>query len=271
MLAVTASSSQGGGVVAPEKMALARKIAGDIAGGLPSEFNTKEVQKQFPIIYEESMNTVLLMELIRYNRLIAVIRSSLDTLEKTLEGLLMMNSETEDVLSSLINNQVPQLWRSRAYPSLMNLIAWVEDLKRRIAMFNDWIENGQPKVFWISGFFFTQSFLTGIKQNFARMVHHPIDKVDFEYEVLAEYGKTERSTSTGCFVHGLLLEGAGWDVPKAMLVESKPKELVVEMPIVLFKPYKTDEGTETTRKNDKLRRASTFDRGSLSEMCYQYQ
>lgn len=78
-------------------------------------------------------------------------------------------------------------------------------------MLDDWISHGQPSCFWISGFFFTQSFLTGVKQNFARKYRYPIDKVVFTFHVLKYEDDTTKAPQNGCLVKGLFLEGAGWD------------------------------------------------------------
>jgi len=86
----------------------------------------------------------------------------------TLDGRLVSNKDMEALLASILSNSIPELWKKNSYPSRKTLLSYVKDLAERLKVFNTWIEKGKPNVFWISGFFFTQSFLTGVKQNFAR-------------------------------------------------------------------------------------------------------
>ena len=66
-----------------------------------------------------------------------------------------MSLELEALGNSLFDNLVPTLWAKKAYPSLKPLASWVNDLIARLKFMQDWIDNGQPACFWISGFFFT--------------------------------------------------------------------------------------------------------------------
>ena len=88
------------------------------------------------------MNSVLLQELARFNPLIEIIKSSLETLIKTLEGKLVMNLEIERMLKSIINNAVPDNWKARSYPSRKPLISYIKDFLKRIQMLEDWIDHG---------------------------------------------------------------------------------------------------------------------------------
>ena len=43
------------------------------------------------------------------------------------------------------------MWADKGFLSLKPLSSWTTDLNDRIHFLTNWIENGTPKVFWISG------------------------------------------------------------------------------------------------------------------------
>uniref|UniRef100_A0A8C3HT11 Dynein axonemal heavy chain 1 n=1 Tax=Chrysemys picta bellii TaxID=8478 RepID=A0A8C3HT11_CHRPI len=212
---------------------LVEETSKDILKKVPDPINVQEVMLKYPVLYEESMNTVLVQEVIRYNRLLEVIAQTLQDLLKALKGLVVMSSQLELMANSLFNNIVPELWNAKAYPSLKPLASWVNDLLQRIDFLQRWITKGIPPVFWISGFFFPQAFLTGTLQNFARKSIVSIDTIAFDFQVMNELA--QRPTQ-GCYIHGLFLEGARWDPLSFQLAESRPKELYTEMAVIWLVP-----------------------------------
>ena len=102
-----------------------------------------------------------------------------------------------------------------------------------------------PVVYWLPGFFFTQSFLTGTRQNYARATSIPIDELSFDFQIftpedsaaLTEQGKPDR----GAYVHGLFMQGAMWDPESdgceggggkkaGAIKDSAPRVLFIPMP-----------------------------------------
>ncbi|XP_043257418.1 dynein axonemal heavy chain 3 [Colletes gigas] len=211
-------------------------LCNDILSKMRLEFNVLEVSKKYPVLYMNSMNTVLRQEIIRYNKLILVIKDTLANVQKAIKGLVLMSSELEEVSTSIGIGKVPEAWHKNSYPSLKPLGSYVNDLLDRLAFFQDWIDNDAPTVFWISGFFFTQSFLTGVLQNYARKQRIPIDKLDFEFEITTFESNIETAPSHGVYVKGLFLEGARWNKELKRLDESKPKIMFDILPVVWLQP-----------------------------------
>lgn len=48
----------------------------------------------------------------------------------------------------------------------------------------NWIANGNPPAYWLSGLFYPQGFLTGVLQTHARKYRIPIDKLQYSFKIL---------------------------------------------------------------------------------------
>jgi dynein heavy chain, axonemal len=212
--------------------------ARDIQKKMPGFFDIEAIGMAYPVLYTESMNTVLLQECIRYNRLLAVIKRAVADIQKALKGLIVMSKELDAVGSALSTNRVPGAWEAKAYPSLKPLSAWVVDLVERLAFIGGWVAHGPPAVYWVSGFFFPQAFLTGTMQNYARKKGLPIDTLawDYHYQLNRPWETIKAKPEDGCYIRGLFLEGARFDEDKGLLAESLPKVLFTALPVIHLMP-----------------------------------
>ena len=77
----------------------------EILAKLPKSFDIDLVKKTHKVEYTESMNTVLHQELIRFNKLLNTIRSSVIDLGKAIDGFLTMSSDLEKVFISIFDNK----------------------------------------------------------------------------------------------------------------------------------------------------------------------
>lgn len=122
------------------------------------------------------------------------------------------------------------------------------------------VDEGEPKVMWLSGLHIPESYLTALVQAACRKNGWPLDLSTLYTQVTQYRSEDEVSNRpgegnktllllvcdgfqrlivlfpAGCYVSGLYLEGADWDVEKCCLVRSKPKLLLVELPILKVIP-----------------------------------
>ncbi|XP_060664252.1 LOW QUALITY PROTEIN: dynein axonemal heavy chain 6 [Drosophila nasuta] len=203
-----------------------------------------------------SLTTVLVQEIDRFNIALGIIHDSLANLAKAIKGLVVMSEDLEMVFRALLANLVPAMWAKRSFLSIKPLPNYIVDFQRRIDFIQHWAENGAPRSYWISGFFFPQSFLTGVLQTYARRRVLPIDSLKIDFQVIEMeltqqdffelhnanhsdqrlYGNLEECTDALINVHGIFVEAARWDLTKGGLCDAKFGELYTRMPVVRFMP-----------------------------------
>ena len=221
------------------------ELANNVLNQLPEIIDYEGTQK---ILKDDPspLNVVLLQEIQRYNSLLGIIKSSLIDLNKAIQGLVVMSSELEEAFTCIYETRVPPMWEF-AYSSKKPLAAWTRDLVQRIEQFTKWAESAkQPHIFWLSGFTFPTGFLTAVLQYSARQSAIPVDSLSWEFSVFSvDESNIVNPPADGVYVKGLFLEGAGWDMKGAQLIEAAPMQLTTPVPVIHFKP------TEAKKKSAK--------------------
>uniref|UniRef100_T1J281 AAA+ ATPase domain-containing protein n=1 Tax=Strigamia maritima TaxID=126957 RepID=T1J281_STRMM len=211
-----------------------RRLTNDMIGKLPPDYIVFEVRDALQRMGTlMPMNIFLRQEVDRMQRVIQQVRATLQDLLLAIDGTIIMSEELRDGVECIYDARVPTNWKKVSWES-STLGFWFTELVERNNQFNRWLKEGRPDVFWMTGFFNPQGFLTAMRQEITR-AHKgwALDSVVLQNTV-TRFSKEEIRCppEEGIYLHGLFVEGAGWDRKKGNLVESRPKVLFELMPIV---------------------------------------
>ncbi|XP_055461995.1 dynein axonemal heavy chain 10 [Psammomys obesus] len=213
------------------------QVAKDIENKMPKVFDLDQVRKHLGLNISPT-SVVLLQELGRFNKLTIRMSRSLAELQRALAGEVGMSNELDDVARSLFLGQIPNIWRKLAPDTLKTLGNWMVYFLRRFSQYTMWVTESEPSVMWLSGLHIPESYLTALVQATCRRNGWPLDRSTLFTQVtkFQDADEVNERAGQGCFVSGLYLEGADWDIEKGCLIKSKPKVLVVDLPILKIIP-----------------------------------
>eukprot|EP01062_Namystynia_karyoxenos_P000025 TRINITY_DN10007_c0_g3_i1.p1 TRINITY_DN10007_c0_g3~~TRINITY_DN10007_c0_g3_i1.p1 ORF type:complete len:4448 (+),score=1759.39 TRINITY_DN10007_c0_g3_i1:82-13425(+) len=252
--------------LSPEEEALGRTA--EILGVLPEPLQLHEAGphtfRTLPNGLPDSLGTVLRHELVKFNALLSRMRHTLEDFGRAMKGLAVLSEQLDRMFTAVLNDAVPELWRSIAYESVKPLGSWVRDLGLRVGFMRRWLRRGQPESFWISAFYFPHGFMTGILQSHARQVALPVDELAFAFSVLLQGHNADVPPPpplAGVYIHGVFAEACRWDTGLGRIVDMRAQEPPQRLPLIHFCPkagYRQPPGTYSAPLYKTSRRAGVL-------------
>jgi dynein heavy chain len=145
-----------------------KRMANDLLSKLPDDFDPNKTKVM--IAKQGSMKPLSIFlgqEVDRMQMVIGAVRSTLTDLKLAIDGTIIMSSQLANALDALYDARVPDTWVKVSWQSA-TLGLWYSELLGRVTQFHSWLFEGRPLVFWLSGFFNPQGFLTAIRQEITR-------------------------------------------------------------------------------------------------------
>ncbi|QQP52952.1 Uncharacterized protein FKW44_005260, partial [Caligus rogercresseyi] len=203
-----------------------RETLAGILSSLPEEFKTNE---SYNFSEDKILDIVLDQELQKYNTLLQIMRSTLESAIMCIDGSGILTSDISELLEEIEEDAVPSVWSEYTYPSLEGLSGFLEDLNLRTKFLRDWHCNGPPSVYWLTALFEPGDFLIAILY-----LHSLKTGVDF-HELTLEV-KFDDVSNEGILVKDLYLVGANWDPERSIIVESDRQNIYCKLPTIRLVP-----------------------------------
>lgn len=183
-------------------------------------------------------------------RAVVAMRESLVALQRALAGEAGFSAHLEALAASLFDGQLPAAWARLNPDTQRSLGGWMAWFARRHAQYAAWVARGEPAVMWLAGLHSPETYLAALVQAACRARGWPLDKSTLFTRVtkVTQAAAITERPRLGCYVEGLYLEGASWDVARGELARQAPKVLVTELPVLEIVPVEAS----------KLRLANTF-------------
>lgn len=242
VLSIQPRDTGGGGGRSSED--IVTELAADQGARVPAILTDESAHETTFVISEEtglmnSLGTCLTQEMNRFNGLLKKLASTLRDIQKAIKGTIVMTGDLDEMFTSMLNNMIPGIWGGVNYPSLKPLSSWFEDMILRVEFFQDWIETGVPDSFWVSSFYFPQGFLTAVLQGYSRSNMIPVDKLSFDFilEDTDDPNKLDGKPDEGIYLHGLFLDGAGWDYQEGTICDQEIGVMYICAPVINFVPW----------------------------------
>ncbi|KAG2382014.1 hypothetical protein C9374_005806 [Naegleria lovaniensis] len=197
-----------------------------------------------------SLNVFLSQEIDRLQKLISMVRTDLQNLKLAIDGAIIMSAALSDVLNNIYDGRVPDIWKKYSWES-PTIGLWFSELQSRHEQLYKWLTEGRPNSFRLTGFYNPQGFLTAVQQEVTRShAGWALDDVVLKAEVTKMDEKDViEPPSEGVYIHGLYLEGGGWDRTNIRLAESQPKILYTKLPVIHISAATKDDQKKDKKKN----------------------
>ncbi|KAL4479549.1 hypothetical protein ABPG72_018535, partial [Tetrahymena utriculariae] len=262
-------SSIGGGKTREE---IVQDQSKDMLKNLPPDYNETEVREFISKLDGPNpkasilkgmavpLNIFLYQEVIRMQRVIKLVRKTLQDTILAIEGQIIMTPDILEAINAIFDAKVPNSWiydpsGTEISWLLPNLGSWSTSLFDRNKQLNDWLRSGQrPILFWLAGFFNPQGFLTAMKQEVTR--NHkksdskgsevwPLEDVVYSTTVKESEKEFDQPPAEGVYIKGLYLQGCKWT--KNGLDDSDPKKIFSDFPILHVSAINKKKANESER------------------------